>query len=533
MNKRLILTVALAVIVSGLVILGLSYFRPDQAPEPGLTNAPAPAKTPERTASVVPDSQTPGTAKTAPASKPASASREKIELEFHFTGYIILSDTKRAFIFDALTNKEYTCKTGDILISEKHGLWKLADITDKKAVLRRHPAKDNWSDEYTLNLNPRRLSGQSGQSAGPNQAINLASLMEGVGKQQYTVADLKALLAHSDLNIRLVAAQTLTAMGDKAGIAGLLALINDPANNEDIRASAVCELGNQQVKETVPDLIKLLYDKSSAVRWSAVLSLGMLEAREAGPEVMKLLADPDGDARTAAVISLGIMGYQDALPELAKLLNGADTDAWPLAIESIGNIAKHSSIANLMKLLNDPNDTARKFASESLEKLGIKDTVPKLIKFLDDENPNLRYSAVTALGQIGVSEAGPKITRILNDPDSNTRVAAIRAITAINYQTAGPDITKLLGDTDNQVRQAAADVLGSLGATDAIPGLTGCLADPDQITRGLAAISLLELGAVDQVPDKLAEDISIFLNWEGGYDLRAQSALNKLALKTR
>lgn len=115
--------------------------------------------------------------------------------------------------------------------------------------------------------------------------------------------------------------------------------IKDLKTSKDakVRATALAEIGKigqlqkSLVEAALPDVVKALADKETAVRAAAAKAYGMLdpEPKEAVPALVKLMkGDKSNDVKVAAVEGLGMMGpsAKDAMKDLRELARMRDKD---------------------------------------------------------------------------------------------------------------------------------------------------------------------------------------------------------------
>jgi HEAT repeat protein len=256
----------------------------------------------------------------------------------------------------------------------------------------------------------------------------------------------------------------------------------------------------EAVKESVPDLIKLLKHSDKGVRLSAAYALGAI-GEAAIPSLILSLKDPNADVRFSAAYALGWMGKsaKAAIPSLIPLLKDNDENvrfSAVITLGSMGELAK-AAIPSLIPLLKD--DSVRLYAAIALGEMGesAKAAIPSLMPLLKDANEGVRFSAARALGKMGES-AIPSLTPLLKDADKNVRGAAADALREMGEsdKAAIPSLIPLLKDADASVRLSAARALGSMGdsAKSAIPHLVPLLKDEDELVRGYAAAALEKLG---------------------------------------
>jgi HEAT repeat protein len=360
---------------------------------------------------------------------------------------------------------------------------------------------------------------------------------------------LKAL-KHTDVDVRLNAAQLLCDLGPIAKIAV-------PALQEQLKveknavvrvkmAEALWKVEKPAARTLLPVLIEAMTDKEPGARANAANVIGQIgaAAKSAVPELAKLLTDKDLTVRAEAAMALGEIGpaAKSAVPALLETLKGAEAfllepfvlgtlgkigeDAVPHlkaaltakeirlrrgAAYSLGLIGPAAADATgaLEMLLNAPEADLRAVAARSLGKIGkeAKATLPALQKQLKDEETAPRIEAAVALWHIGGDGAGlPVVVVLLKDARVKVREHSCRALAelAASTQVPAPALEACLKDEAPSVRVLAGEALGKMGsaAATALPALRQSFKDNVKSVAITAAVAVwrIDAKAKDVVP---------------------------------
>lgn len=166
-----------------------------------------------------------------------------------------------------------------------------------------------------------------------------------------------------------------------------IALYKEKLSDPDyfIRYRAACNLGDLNVKEAVPGIIKSLNDPEKLVRMAAINALTKLKAKEAGTEIMKHLKDPDLLVRNMTIKALASLDIKEAIPAISKSLEFPDNMLYESALDSLRKLIAGEAVTDTMKLLKDANWEVRTIAIQSLVKLNAKEAMPEITKYQKDE----------------------------------------------------------------------------------------------------------------------------------------------------
>jgi HEAT repeat protein len=183
---------------------------------------------------------------------------------------------------------------------------------------------------------------------------------------------------------------------------------------KEVRAQVANVLGRigPPARESMSDLMNLLYDDNLAVRLEAIYALSRLgpEASQAVPRLLEVFRQDGPAARHEVIAALGRLGP----PAIA---------ARPILIEASAANDEPLALAAAWALLRiDP----------PREPVSVK-SVPLLIRAIEEGDPRMRLEAAAALGRLGpqARPASPALQKALRDAYEPIREMAAEAIREI------------------------------------------------------------------------------------------------------
>ncbi len=194
-------------------------------------------------------------------------------------------------------------------------------------------------------------------------------------------------------------------------IAALGSLVSGGGSME-ARASAARGLGVLRGKGAVPDLLKALRSKDTAVLYESLVALQKIRDESAGPQITFLLHDLNPKVQVAAIETTGLLRNKDAVPELTDVLNRAkDAKVRRAALTAIAMLPSEQSRSLYAQSLQDKDEKIRAAAAEGYARLRNPSDLPMLEKAWQDEGkPAPRLSLAFAevmLGKTELSEFSP------------------------------------------------------------------------------------------------------------------------------
>ncbi|MBW4692347.1 MAG: HEAT repeat domain-containing protein [Lyngbya sp. HA4199-MV5] len=213
------------------------------------------------------------------------------------------------------------------------------------------------------------------------------------------VQSLRRLIADDDSNVRVMAAHTLTHLGETSSdiSQALTALLND--KNSDVRSKAIHTLGsfNDASDQAAQALITLLKDENSDIRAEAVVALGELgnKSNIVLQELLAKLDDKDLGVQFCTSMVLRNLGLAskfklESNPEIKELLEFLTHENYSIsysACERLGGMSNISSevLKTLLALLEHSDYVIRSHTSAVLSNLGKKNGLvePAIVQWIE------------------------------------------------------------------------------------------------------------------------------------------------------
>ena len=280
-----------------------------------------------------------------------------------------------------------------------------------------------------------------------------------------------------------------------------------------IRHKTITLVQDNGKKELTPLLQKLLKDESDALFSGAVSkekketnyyeveleikenvkTMSKWEIKESVPDITKLLDHKSDFIRCECAQALAKMGVKDAAFKILATLPELEFSTSPkVIIESLVSLNNKEIIPALLELLKTPkfksSDWHSGYVSIILQGLdGKAGATPLLIAMLD--NRDYQNAAIKILYDLDAKEAIPEIKKILDkDKSQGDYYTAIRALSLWGERDIIPLLIKMISVESDQYKSHLPEVafaLGRLDAKESIPHLIKLL--PSHPTIGVLA----------------------------------------------
>jgi HEAT repeat protein len=269
------------------------------------------------------------------------------------------------------------------------------------------------------------------------QPYTRALAVKGLGalRDRAAVPLLIPLVSGGDRAVAVEAVRALGRVGDPAGAAPLMKIIQDRAAAPHLRLEATQALGGIKAPGVSDLLLDLLSDSAPAVRAAALRANAANDPDSFVTVLSGLDTDPNWTVRAALATVLSTLNAETGLPRLMTMLKDADERVIP------------SVLAGLVKL-KAPNAAAI------------------MIDYLKAEDPAVRAAAATGLGELKPAAGAPALAAAYERGQRDTmyiaRAAALAGLRQYGAPAAEPVLEKALTDTDWAVRVRAAALLKEL-----------------------------------------------------------------------
>lgn len=200
----------------------------------------------------------------------------------------------------------------------------------------------------------------------------------------------------------------------------------DPLRREQVIAA----LGNLKVSRAVPQISRVLTDKSLQRRYVAAWALGEIGSPEGISPLIAALDDDEAEVRRHAVRALIRLNTQPVAKLLAYFAEASPRGAAG-AVRALGDIGDPGALEALLLQADGPN---RPEVFQALGKLKDKRAEKVLIAGLTDPQWRNRMHAAMALGASGTPAAAAPLYRALEDEVTVVREWAARSLEVITGQ---------------------------------------------------------------------------------------------------
>ena len=211
-------------------------------------------------------------------------------------------------------------------------------------------------------------------------------------------------------------------MRDQRDIYGLIKILRDKDESDNIRKKAAESLGYTGNKRATKPLIKFLKENND-IQSAAAEALGQIRDKRAVKHLIDALKIGHWYFQIRVIRSLGQIGDKRAIEPLINALKDDYFLIRKKAAEALGQIGEPAVVPLLMALKDIPDDTAY-----ALGQIGDKRALESLIDLLKDNNEYVRANAAYALGQIGDKRAIDPLIEAFKDNCNHVRVCVAKAL---------------------------------------------------------------------------------------------------------
>lgn len=269
------------------------------------------------------------------------------------------------------------------------------------------------------------------------------------------------------------------------------------------RIHAITALGEEKVRESVPNLILLLKDENPGVRAEAAYSLGLLKIKNAGPRLYQvMLHDASPLVRARATLALAELDYAGALHAIILNLDRPDIRERMAAIRALGKLGGPKAFNHLIRQLRAGTPELRETVIEALGDLGDRQVVRYLFRHLEQGPTRLNRAALLALTRLQPHSLQGRLPQLLRRSEPELLLAALDSAAQTGCSACAPEILKLIETAEDPVAAMAASTAAYLQMSDAIdPILARLHPRPNLQARVLYLWSLGRLGSLAVLPE--------------------------------
>ncbi len=283
----------------------------------------------------------------------------------------------------------------------------------------------------------------------------------------------------------------------------LISDLSSPLANTRIHAISV--LGQDKVRDAVPNLIQLLRDDNPHVRAEAATALGTIKVKNAGPRLYQImLHDPSPLVRARATLALADLDYTGALTAISMSLDRPDIRERMAAVRALGKFGGPKAFNHLIRLLRAGTPELRETVIEALGDLGDRQVVRYLFRYLEQGTTRLNRAALLALTRLHPQMVQSRLPQLLKRSEPEMVLAALDSAAQIGCPDCSRQILQLIENAEDPVASAAASTAAYLQMRDAVEPIMARLHPrPNLQARIYYLWSLGRLGAMSVMPEVL------------------------------
>ena len=423
----------------------------------------------------------------------------------------------------------------------------LGEVGDEKAVsllFEKLGDKDELIDSFIIQAIGKiadRLGLDFKDDKYPQLNDNLSIILDNLDNEDEEVSDMAAFLLskiHSSRSLRFVVRfarskeeipyplEDILSTPDEICTKAILEEIT--LENAKNPVFFIRALGNSNMLEVAPFLLKCLESDDEEIRMAAISALGNIRDESSIPKVIPMLSDPVGHVRRTAARCLGGMRSKEAIPELLKTVRDEYEDVRMEAAKALVNIGGEEIPVEFLKMLQDKDEAIR---TTGIFGFSISDNVGnyenEILDVLNDADWKVRKYAVIALGKIKTERVIDNLILSLSDENNEVKMKVINLLCESNQSNACEAVLPMLNDSDVWVRYETARSIRKIKNEEVIDALIACLDDESPVVQVAALESLGEIGG-----EKAAMAVERMLNAED-FEVQdtAQMVFDNLLLK--
>jgi len=232
-----------------------------------------------------------------------------------------------------------------------------------------------------------------------------------------------------------------------------------------------------QETRTVEGLIYDLQSPEAKIRKEAATALGDNKIREAVPQLIKMTSDPDPDVRYEVVKALVYINDTRALQAFIEFTRDEQVRVQKRAVAGLVNVYAGQEggftqgMMDAFNFLNPLDDGFNPLIVEPYIQVSDK-TVSAIENLLFSPDKGLRKDAAVALGILKAEAASKAITQALEgESDDEVKVELLRALYKIGDPATGEAVIPFIKDPDKEIHDTAIMTAGRLRLKSAVPSL--------------------------------------------------------------
>jgi HEAT repeat protein len=326
-----------------------------------------------------------------------------------------------------------------------------------------------------------------------------AARILGLIESTNAVDQLITALKDDSVVVRSEAAKSLGLINDRRAVEPLISILKDENEWVTVRTNATWSLGNIKDERVVMPLIEALKSDVTAIHSNAVTALGTIKDKRAVLPLIQILENPkeDDTIRASAITALASIGDLSATGAIMTALKSTNLSLKQNAIVAVGDLAIKESVDTLIAMVKDMNELTalRASAAESLGKIEDKKAIGVLTERMADPNePDTAWIKIaTAAGKLKAPEVSAWVEQRAKDTlePVTVRNAAFMALSGTGNNKDFATILEMVENATLEIRYGAALALGNSGRKDATqPMINRLQNDGEETVRYYTATAL-------------------------------------------
>lgn len=311
---------------------------------------------------------------------------------------------------------------------------------------------------------------------------------------QPAIEPLRPALEHPEMEVRLVATQTIAAIGTSEAVVPLGKALQDA--QVKVRRAAADALRNLADTRVLTQLGEALSDEESAVYYAARDALTRL-GKPAVPVLLQALGNANPRVAYVAQQALARIG-EAAIEPLVKNLRAGSAGTAHWSAIALGNMGE-AAVEPTTGLLEDSAAPlgSRVEAARALGISGSQSATEPLMAAAQSAPAAVRRAAISALGEIDDERATTTLAQALTDEAMTVRDEAMAVLREWRLGSVDEKLQKLLTSEDENTARRAAIVLA-----DHSPAASG------ELIRKIEATAEEHVGERAEVRKLLEETVS-------------------------
>jgi len=268
----------------------------------------------------------------------------------------------------------------------------------------------------------------------------------------------------TDVDARIAIIEALGRIGDDRAAAALGKLVKD--GDQEIRYTAVTNLGLLRSRNAIESLIEGLDDSSNYVRRAALKALtdnmdiiAKVKDIRAVEPVVRAVKDNNSNVRKIAISILGNINNAQVVAPLIDALNDVDAEVRAAATAALDKQKSPTSMEALVDTLSNPKPEVREQALLALAEFKNDRLLKHFNKLLEDPVLEVRVAAVIAIGKVPLPNSAEILENVAKDKDKEVKMQVIKSIVGHDSPAEARTLLKLAQDFDKEVRLAARQQL--------------------------------------------------------------------------